>query len=356
MSTINLEEVLQQFNLSADIEPYGNGHINDTFLVTPKKYILQRINISIFKNPDELMDNIENVTAFLKKKIIAAGGNPERETLTVIPTKDGKKYYKLDDKNVFRLYIFVADTKSIENSKTPEDLYEAGIGFGHFQKLLDDFPVEKLYETIKDFHHTPKRIEALKEAIEKNAAGRADSVKDEIAFALENAAWAGDVIKGIEEGLIPVRVTHNDTKINNILFDEVTGKAVCVIDLDTVMPGSMLYDFGDALRMGGSTAAEDETDLDKVWFEEKAFEAFAKGYMSEMKDALTEEEIRLLPLSVKLMTYECGIRFLTDYLNGDTYFKIHREHHNLDRARNQFKLVADITAKEERLAEIIKGM
>ena len=356
MSTINLEEILQQFNLSADIEPYGNGHINDTFLVTPKKYILQRINVSIFKNPDELMDNIENVTSFLKEKIIAAGGNPERETLTVIPTKDGKKYYKLDDKNVFRLYIFVTDTKSIENSKTPADLYEAGIGFGHFQKLLDDFPVEKLYETIKDFHHTPKRVEALKEAIEKNAAGRADSVKDEIAFALENAAWADVVTKGIEEGLIPVRVTHNDTKINNILFDEVTGKAVCVIDLDTVMPGSMLYDFGDALRMGGSTAAEDETDLDKVWFEEKAFEAFAKGYMSEMKDALTEEEIRLLPLSVKLMTYECGIRFLTDYLNGDTYFKIHREHHNLDRARNQFKLVADITAKEEKLAEIIKGL
>ena len=356
MSTINLEEILQQFNLSADIEPYGNGHINDTFLVTPKKYILQRINVSIFKNPDELMDNIENVTSFLKEKIIAAGGNPERETLTVIPTKDGKKYYKLDDNNVFRMYIFVTETKSIENSKTPADLYEAGIGFGHFQKLLADFPVEKLYETIKDFHHTPKRIEALKEAIEKNAAGRADSVKDEIAFALENAAWAGVVVKGIEEGLIPVRVTHNDTKINNILFDEVTGKAVCVIDLDTVMPGSMLYDFGDALRMGGSTAAEDETDLDKVWFEEKAFEAFAKGYMSEMKDALTEEEIRLLPLSVKLMTYECGIRFLTDYLNGDTYFKIHREHHNLDRARNQFKLVADITAKEEKLAEIIKGM
>ena len=182
------------------------------------------------------------------------------------------------------------------------------------------------------------------------------TVGEDIAFALENAAWADAVIKGIEEGLIPVRVTHNDTKINNILFDEVTSKAVCVIDLDTVMPGSMLYDFGDALRMGGSTAAEDETDLNKVWFDEKAFEAFAKGYMSEMKEALTEEEIRLLPLSAKLMTYECGIRFLTDYLNGDTYFKIHREHHNLDRARNQFKLVADITAKEGLLAEIIKGM
>ena len=351
-----LNEVLQQFDLVTDIEPYGNGHINDTYLITEHKYILQRINTSIFKNPDELMDNIENVTSFLKKKIIAACGDPERETLTVIPTKDGKNYYRLDDNNVFRVYVFISNTKSIENSKTPEDLYEAGVGFGHFQKLLADFPVEKLYETIKDFHHTPKRVEALKEAICNNAAGRADSVQEEIAFALENAVWADTVVKGIEEGTIPVRVTHNDTKINNILFDEVTGKAVCVIDLDTVMPGSMLYDFGDALRMGASTAAEDETDLDKVWFDETAFEAFAKGYLSEMKDALTETEVKLLPLSAKLLTYECGIRFLTDYLNGDTYFKIHRERHNLDRARNQFKLVADITLKENKLAEIIERM
>ena len=354
MKEQNLNHVMQQFDLSMEIDPYGNGHINDTYLAVIPRYILQRINTSIFKNPDELMENIKNVTSFLRDLIAEEGGNPDRETLTVIPTKDGKPYYKVDEGNVFRVYRFIEDTKSIENSKTIEDLYEAGVGFGHFQKHLADFPVEKLHETIKDFHHTPKRVEALKEAIRNDLAGRAESVKDEIAFALENAVWSDTVVKGIEEGAIPVRVTHNDTKINNILFDNCTGKAVCVIDLDTVMPGSMLYDFGDALRIGGSTAAEDETDLNQVWFNIDAFESFAKGYLGEMKDYLTAKELELLPLSVKLMTYECGIRFLTDYLNGDTYFKIHREHHNLDRARNQFKLVADITAKETQLEKLIE--
>lgn len=351
---IKRSEILQHFQIMTEPESYGNGHINDTYLAAVPRYILQRINTSIFTNPDELMDNIENVTAFLREKIIAAGGDPGRETLTVVPTKEGGKYYKVDDNNVYRVYRFVEETKSIENSKTAEDLYEAGVGFGHFQRLLADFPVEKLHETIRDFHHTPKRIEALKAAIREDRAGRAEYVKKEIDFALENASWAGAVVKGMEEGRIPVRVTHNDTKINNILFDLETGKAVCVIDLDTVMPGSALYDFGDALRMGGSTAAEDEVDLEKVWFETEAFEAFARGYLSEMKEALTEDEIALLPLSVKLMTYECGIRFLTDYLNGDTYFKIHREHHNLDRARNQFKLVADISEKEALLTEAVQ--
>lgn len=353
-SEMTRNEILNHFEIMTNAEPYGNGHINDTYLVTMPRYILQRINTSIFTNPNELMDNIENVTAFLRKKIAAAGADADRETLTVVPTKEGGKYFKVDENNVYRVYRFVEGTKTIENSKTAKDLYEAGVGFGHFQKLLADFPVEKLYETIRDFHHTPKRIEALKEAIREDRAGRAASVKKEIDFALENASWAGSVVKGMEEGRIPVRVTHNDTKINNILFDQESGKAVCVIDLDTVMPGSALYDFGDALRMGGSTAAEDEVDLEKVWFETEAFEAFARGYLSEMKDALTEDEIALLPLSVKLMTYECGIRFLTDYLNGDTYFKIHREHHNLDRARNQFKLVADISGKEAQLAEAVQ--
>ncbi|MBQ8813776.1 MAG: aminoglycoside phosphotransferase family protein [Lachnospiraceae bacterium] len=351
---LNIKNILRQFAVESSAEPYGNGHINDTYCVESPRYILQRINTGIFKNPDELMENIENVTAFLGKKITAGGGDPKRETLTVIKTVDGKNYYRYDDDNVFRMYLFVENTKSIENSKTPEDLYEAGVGFGHFQKMLADYPAETLHESIKDFHHTPKRVEALREAIRQDKAGRAASVKAEIDFALEQAVWADTVIKGIEAGQIPLRVTHNDTKINNILFDQESGKAVCVIDLDTVMPGSMLYDFGDALRMGGSTAAEDETDLDKVWFDETAFEAFAKGYLSEMKDALTETEIELLPFSVKLLTYECGIRFLTDYLNGDTYFKIHREHHNLDRARNQFKLVADIAEKENKLCEIIR--
>ena len=266
-------DILQHFEIETNAESYGNGHINDTYLVTMPRYILQRINTSIFTNPDELMDNIENVTAFLRRKLIEAGGDADRGTLTVVPAKDGGKYYKVDDNNVFRVYRFIEGTKTIENSKTAEDLYEAGVGFGNFQKLLADFPVDRLYETIRDFHHTPKRIEALREAVREDKAGRAESVKKEIEFALENAGWADSVVKGMEDGRIPVRVTHNDTKINNILFDQESGKAVCVIDLDTVMPGSALYDFGDVLRMGGSSAAEDETDLDKVWFEVSAFEA-----------------------------------------------------------------------------------
>ena len=348
------KQILQQFAVNTKIEPYGNGHINDTYCLTEPRYILQRINTDIFKHPHELMENIENVTSFLREKIKKNGGDPQRETLTVIKTVDGKTYYQYDENNVFRMYSFVENTKSIENSKTPEDLYEAGVGFGRFQRMLSDYPADTLHESIKDFHHTPKRVEALKLAIREDKAGRAASVEAEISFAMEQAVWADQVVKGIEDGSIPLRVTHNDTKINNILFDQETGKAVCVIDLDTVMPGSMLYDFGDALRMGGSTGAEDETDLSKVWFDETAFEAFAKGYLSEMKDDLTETELELLPFSVKLMTYECGIRFLTDYLNGDTYFKIHREHHNLERARNQFKLVADIAGKAERLSAMIK--
>ena len=356
MSKVNLHEVLGAFNIENDIEAYGNGHINDTYCSDPTKYIIQRINTSIFTNPDELMENIENVTSFLSDKIRAAGGDPKRETLTVIKTIDGKNCYKCDDGNVFRVYRFITDTKSIENDKTLEDLRNAGKGFGRFQQMLDDFPVEKLYETIKDFHNTPKRVEALKTAIAENKAGRADSVKAEIEFALKNSDFADTVIKGMESGEIPVRVTHNDTKINNILFDVKTGEAVAVIDLDTVMPGSMLYDFGDALRMGGSTGAEDEVDLSKVNFDKECFKYFAEGYLSEVKDVLTPMEIELLPFSVKLLTYECGIRFLTDYLNGDTYFKIHRENHNLDRARTQFKLVADITAMEDELKEIIKTL
>jgi len=352
MNHLSITQILRKFNIPYQASAYGNGHINDTYRVEGSDYILQRINVSVFRNPWELMENVQNVTSFLRTKIAAEGGDPDRETLTVIPTIDNEKFYRLDDDNFFRVYKFIHDTKSIEDSKSPKDLYEAGIGFGHFQKMLADFPVENLYETIKDFHHTPKRVEALQEAVKRDAVGRADSVKEEIAFALQNAAWADTVIRGMEEGTIPVRVTHNDTKINNILFDAKTGKAVCVIDLDTVMPGSALYDFGDTLRMGGSTAAEDETDLSKVWFDVKAYEAFAKGFLSEMKDSLTDTELQLLPFSVKLLTYECGIRFLTDYLNGDTYFKIHRPQHNLDRARNQFKLVADLTKKTEELKEI----
>lgn len=354
MDNININEVLRNFDIEYSAKKYGNGHINDTYLVKSNNFILQKININIFKNPCKLMENIENVTQFIRNKIVLNGGNPDRETLTVIKTSEGKSYYKYDDENYFRMYKFIKDTVTIENEKTNEILLNAGRGFGNFQNLLDDFPVEKLHETIVDFHNTPKRIEALKKSIENDAAGRAGSVKKEIDFALSHADFASVVVAGLRDKSIPTRVTHNDTKINNILFDKNTLEAVCVIDLDTVMPGSALYDFGDALRMGASTAAEDETDLEKVWFDEEAFKYFSLGYCQEVGDKLTKTEKDLLYLAPKLMTYECGIRFLADYLDGDTYFKIHREHHNLDRARNQFKLVADMENKEDAIKNIIK--
>ena len=353
MNKKELNLILSKFNIESSIENYGNGHINDTYLTSSKKLILQRINTNVFKNPHDLMDNIDKVTSFLREKIKIAGGDPDRETLTVIKTSDNKNYYKHDDDNYFRVYKFIEDTKAIETAENPKDLYNAGKGFGRFQTMLSDFPVDTICETIVDFHNTPKRVEALKKAISDDIAGRADGVKDEIEFALKNAEFSSTVIDGIANGDIPLRVTHNDTKINNILFDAESGEAVCVIDLDTVMPGSALYDFGDALRIGASTAAEDETDLSKVNFSVEMFENFAKGFLEETKDSLTKREIELLPFSAKLLTYECGIRFLTDYLNGDTYFKTHYENHNLDRARNQFKLVADIAKLENELLDII---
>ncbi len=348
-------KALNEYGINEDIKPYGNGHINDTFVTYSHNYLIQRINTNVFKKPEELMENIDNVTQFLKNKVLREGGDPERAALTVIKTKYGKNYCVVDG-NAYRVYKFLKNTKSIEFSKSLEDLYCAGESFGHFQMLLDDYPADTLFETIADFHNTPKRVEQLKEAIKNDIAGRKASVQKEIDFALECAEFASVVVDELKKGTVPLRVTHNDTKINNILFDEATGKAICVIDLDTVMPGSSLYDFGDALRMGASTGAEDETNLDLVNFDVKAFESFAKGYLSKMKDKLTQKEIELLPFSAKLLTYECGIRFLADYLNGDTYFKIHREHHNLDRARNQFKLVRDIATKEEELKQVVRDL
>lgn len=352
---IDLNEILSKFDIESKIEEYGNGHINDTYRTSANDYILQRINTSIFKNPDFMMENIDNVTSFLKEKIIAAGGDPARETMTVIRTHDGERCYKMDENNVFRVYTFVQDTRSTDTG-TKEEMYQAGKCFGRFQKYLDDYPAETLHEVIKDFHNTPKRVEDFEKAVKADLAGRAASVSEEIEFVRSCASFASVVTDGIADGSIPMRVTHNDTKINNILFDSKTDEAICVIDLDTVMPGSALYDFGDALRIGASTAEEDETNLDIVKFDTEIFKMFAKGYFEEMGDKLTKREIELLPFSAKLLTFECGTRFLTDYLNGDTYFKIHREHHNLDRARNQFKLVSEIEKVEEELLKIIKEM
>ena len=340
---------------------YGSGHINDTFLMTLReedgsegRVILQRMNKSIFTKPVELMENIMNVTSFLRERIIENGGDPERETLNVIPTKDGKPYFIDSEGEYWRCYKFIEDATSYDQVENPEDFYESAVAFGNFQRLLADYPAETLHETIPGFHDTKARFEVFKKAVADDVCGRAASVEKEIAFYLARedvACVFGDILA---KGEVPLRVTHNDTKLNNIMIDNETHKGICVIDLDTVMPGLAMNDFGDSIRFGASTAAEDEKDLDKVWCDMNLFDLYVKGFIEGCGGRLTKKEIEMLPMGAKVMTFECGMRFLTDYLQGDTYFKIHRENHNLDRARTQMKLVEDMEAKWETMNAIIK--
>mgnify|MGYP001094467180 CR=1 FL=1 len=348
-----LREICSHFRVDTNIESYGNGHINDTYICrTDPAFILQRINTSIFKNPDEVMKNIIGVTSFLSRKIKALGGDPKRETMTVIKTEDGKSFYRTPDGACFRMYTYVPDTVTHETAETPEIFYSAAKAFGKFQRMLADYPADKLNETIIDFHNTPVRYEQFKEALKNNKSGRAATAEDEIKFVLDRESDAGIVVDALKDGRIPLRVTHNDTKLNNVLLDNKTGEGVCVIDLDTVMPGSLLYDYGDALRFGGSSGAEDERDLDKIYFKVENFTAFTRGFLEELT-SITDAELELLPFSIKLMTLECGSRFLADYLNGDTYFKTAYPEHNLVRARTQFKLVRDIEDKYDELCRIV---
>lgn len=346
-------DILIHFDIDVEPTAYGNGHINDTYIVPAHPaYILQRINKKVFTNPPAVMENIEGVTAFLRKKIIAQGGDPERETLNLIPTKDGKPYYHHTDDEYYRMYKFITHAKSYDLVENNDQLYNAARAFGKFQNMLADYPAEKLHETIVDFHNTRVRFANFKKAVEDNLAGRRDSVKEEIQFVLDRENDCGVIVDALANGEIPLRVTHNDTKLNNVMLDETTGEGICVIDLDTVMPGSLLYDYGDALRFGGSSGAEDEKDLSKIWFDLDKFEAFTKGFL-EVLPSITDREIALLPFSIKLMTFECGSRFLADYLNGDTYFKIHYPEHNLVRCHTQFKLVADMEAKMDEMNAIV---
>lgn len=354
----DFKTILKNFNINICcdkmVEPYGDGHINDTYIIkTEPKYILQKINTTVFKDPIRLMNNIALVTEFLSEKIKANGGDPRKETLTIVKTVDGKNYCEADG-SYYRVYDFINGVSY--NLPDANLLFEAGKAFGKFQNQLADFDATLLYESIPDFHNTRKRFNNLKNAVAADKAGRVMSVKKDIDFALSCEKYVDVVLNGINDGSIPLRVTHNDTKINNILFDRDTNKCLSVIDLDTVMPGSMLYDFGDALRFGASSAKEDETNLDTVFCQLDKFEAFTKGFLSQTKSTVTPREIELLPLSVLLLTYECGIRFLTDYLEGDTYFKIHYPEHNIDRARNQFKLVADIETKLEEMNGIVRNI
>ncbi|MCI9665045.1 MAG: aminoglycoside phosphotransferase family protein [Lachnospiraceae bacterium] len=359
-----IDEVAARFRTkgaAAEHAPYGNGHINDTFLVVcgtqegeRRRYILQKMNHSIFKMPQQLMENVVNVTEYLREMIARRGGDPDRETLNVVKTKDGSNYYLDDEGNYWRMFLFVEQTVCLEKVESAKDFYDSAVAFGNFQKMLSDYPAQTLYETIPNFHNTPSRFSDFQRAVQEDRMGRAAQAKEEIAFALAREADTRVLTDMLKAGELPLRVTHNDTKLNNILFDADTKKAICIIDLDTVMPGLSHYDFGDSIRFGASTGAEDEKDLDKIEMDLSLFEAFTKGYLEGCGGSLTEKEIEMLPMGAKLMTYECGIRFLADFLEGDTYFKIHRDGHNLDRARTQFKLVKDMEDKWADMAAIVE--
>lgn len=336
------KQIAERFSLEGtltDIQPYGEGHINQTLLVTtPKKrYILQKMNTNVFTDPDSLMKNICYVTKALSSKGI--------ETLNVIPTKEGQPFLKLiqdEKKECFRVYEFIENTVTYQKVINKDVFYNSGKAFGEFQNYLAEFDASLLSETIPFFHDTPKRYQAFCEALKQDSFSRAEECKEEISFLLHRKDTLSKVVDGLKDGSIPLRVTHNDTKLNNILMDAKTNEARAVIDLDTIMPGSMLYDFGDSIRFGASTAAEDEQDLSKVHFDIELFEAYAKGYCTAVQDSITQKELELLPYSAYLLTTECGMRFLTDYLSGDTYFATKYPKHNLVRCRTQFKLAKEI--------------
>lgn len=357
------QEVIMHFLTEGSLigsEPYGNGHINDTFIFSYKtddqkihRAILQRMSTEVFKNPPQLMENIMGVTSFLRKKIVENGGDPERETLNVILTDMGLPYYKDDNGNYWRCYQFIENSISYDMVEKPEDFYRCAVAFGNFQRLLADYPAEKLHETIEGFHDTQKRFETFKKVLAADKLGRAALARKEIRFVLDHEADMKVLGNLQKEGKLPLRVTHNDTKLNNILMDKDTGEALCVIDLDTVMPGLAVNDFGDTIRSGANTAAEDETDLSKVSCDLNLFRLYTKGFIEGCGGSLTGMEIQMLPMGAKIMTLECGMRFLADYLEGDVYFKIHRENHNLDRSRTQFALVADMEKKWDEIEAIV---
>lgn len=355
-----LNQMVSKFKFEGTVkgtEPTGNGHINDTYLVTMEdgtRYILQRINHHIFKQPIELMENIEKVCNHVRAKIEATGGDVSREVLTLIPTVENKTYVQDEVGYYWRAYAFITDSVSYDVVPSNEIFYNCAKTFGTFQKLLTDFDASSLYETIPYFHNTKNRFKNFMAAYEKDALGRSEFVKDEIQFVLDHKADTERLLDLYEAGKLPLRVTHNDTKINNVMVDETTHEGICVIDLDTVMPGLAAYDFGDCIRTGATSGEEDERDLSLIRFMPDRFEAFTKGFLEAVGDSFDKEEIYSLLVGSKVMTLECGMRFLTDYLEGDHYFKIHRENHNLDRARTQFKLVQDMEAQWEQLENIIK--
>ncbi len=356
----NVAAAAGQFEIGGEFleaRPYGSGHINDTYQVFFREgsarhcQILQRINHNIFKRPAALMENIQRVTAHLATQV---GNGPDsgRQVLRLIPARDGRAWHVDAEGSHWRAYRFIENARSYDAVESTDQAYQAARAFGRFQQLLVSLPAPLLHDTIPDFHHAPKRFKALEDAIAADVAGRAILVKPEIEFALARQSITGVLL----EANLPERVTHNDTKLNNVLLDDATGEGICVIDLDTVMPGLAPYDFGDMVRTTTSPAMEDEQDLSKVTMQFPLFEALVRGYLSTAGGFLTKAEKDLLAFSGKLITFELGIRFLTDYLMGDTYFKVHREGHNLDRCRTQFKLIESIEQQEERMERLVEPL
>ena len=347
------EAVLTYFPLDTKVvscDRYGCGHINETYLVVTAsghRYILQKINHRVFRDVAGLMENIAAVTEYLRGQT-----EDPRAVMRLVKTLDNAAYLEYEGE-FWRVYDFVEDSICLQRAETPEDFYESAVAFGCFQQQLKDFPAATLHETIPNFHNTADRYRIFKEAVAADKAGRAKDVQAEIDFALVREEEAGTLVRLLTEGKLPLRVTHNDTKLNNVMLDAQTRKALCVIDLDTVMPGLSLYDYGDSIRFGAASAAEDEQDLSKVEMRLDLFKTYTKGFLGACP-GLTDLERELLPLGAKLMTLECGVRFLTDYLVGDHYFATHRPGQNLDRARTQFKLVADMEAKWQQMHNIVQ--
>lgn len=357
-----IEEVLEVMEMKGNLidwARYGNGHINDTFLVIKEykgiqiKYILQRINHYIFKNPMELISNIYNVTIHMKS-MIETEEEKLRNVLTLLSTKDGSFLYQDSIGSYWRAYHYIGDSYCVDKIEEPLDFYECGLSFGNFQYLLKDFDSSSLYETIPNFHNTPKRYEHLLNSIKMDKANRVKECQEEIRFISKRCSEFSILTKLLEDGKLPLRVTHNDTKLNNIMFDRVSRKGICIVDFDTIMPGLSLYDFGDSIRFGANTALEDEVDLSKVSLDRNLFSLYTKGFIEGSKGILSADEIRLLPMGAKLMTMECAIRFLMDYLDGDIYFKVGHETHNIERCRNQLALVKSMEEQWDDMVSIVK--
>ncbi len=341
-----------------DITPFGSGHINDTFLLSspevPREYVLQRISPAAFRHPDHVMDNIVRVTAFLRASIERRGGDPQREALTVVPLKDGSAFALDGEGNAWRLTLRIPDTVCLDMPDSPESFAESGRAFGMFARDLSEFPARTLHETIPHFHDTPSRLAHFREALKKDVRGRAAQCREVTDMYLQRSSRASSLTDAVTAGKLPLRVTHNDTKFNNVCLSTADHRAVCVIDLDTIMPGLYAYDFGDAIRFGANTALEDERDVDRIRFSLPMYEAFARGYLRESGSIMNETERNSLAEGAWMMTYECGMRFLTDYLEGDVYFHTACEDHNLVRAVNQMTLLRDMERYETQMLRALK--